>query len=100
MGIILLEAERFGQFAVLVDKLNAILFGEMARLHLVQKSDSFDRTVAERDQRFADVEAWEMISLEDRDSVASLGEYCGCGTSRRPTADDNHIWFFNGLDHD
>jgi hypothetical protein len=56
--------------------------------------------VAERDQRFADVEAWEMISLEDRDSVASLGEYCGCGTSRRPTADDNHIWFFNGLDHD
>jgi hypothetical protein len=73
VGVVLLEAEWLGKLSLFVDKLDAILFREMARLHFVQQANSLDCPVTKWDQRFADVEAREVIAFEDRDSVASLG---------------------------
>jgi hypothetical protein len=58
---------------VFVDKLNAVFFGEVARLHFVQQANPLDCSVTKWDQRFANMETREVIALEDRDSVASLG---------------------------
>jgi hypothetical protein len=71
--VVLFEAEWLGEFSVFIDKLNSVFFGEVARLHFVQQADSLDCSVTKWDQRFAYVEAWEVIAFEDRDSVASLG---------------------------
>ena len=50
-----------------------------------------EREVRIRDHRFADVEAREVVALEQLDLVALLGEQGGDGRAGRPAADHDDI---------
>ena len=77
------EVERLGQLAVLVDELHAVLLDEVAALHLVQHVEPLEHEVRLRDQRFADVEAREVLALEQFDLDSPSGRSASRRSSRR-----------------
>src|SRR5262245_6346083 len=91
MRLVIPEIERRGEFAVRIDELNAVLLHEVAFLHLGEHVQTFENPVGFRNQRFADVEAWELLTLEQFDRTALLGEKGRRSRTGRATADHYNI---------
>ena len=85
------EVERLRELAVLVDELDAVLLDEVARLHLLQQAGALEGEVGIRDHRLADVEAREVVALEEFDAIALLGEQRRDGRAGGPAADHDDI---------
>ena len=86
MRLVVVEVERRRQFAGGVDELHAVFLDEVAVLHLVEHLEPLEHPVRFGDQRFADVEAREMLALEELDVVAVLGDAASrpcCRPARR-----------------
>src|SRR5205085_6889024 len=61
-------------------------------LHLLEHAYSLERPVGIGNQRFADVEPRESLSLVQAHFEAFLGDNRGAGRSGRPAADHYYVW--------
>src|SRR5262245_38667690 len=85
------EVEGRRQFAVRAHELNAVLLDEVALLHLRQHVEALQHPVGFGDQGLADVEARELLALEELDRDALLGEERGDGGACRTSTDDDDV---------
>src|SRR5437867_417505 len=93
MWLVVNEVERLRQPAALIDELDRVLLDEVAPLHLGQHAESFEDEVRLRDERLADVEARELLALEEFDLAAALSDEGGRSRAGRPAANDDHVGF-------
>jgi hypothetical protein len=91
--LVLVEVERLRQLAALVDELHRVLLDEVARLHLLQHPGPLQPVVGVRDHRLADVEAREVLALEQLDAVALLRQERRAGGAGGAAANDYHVDF-------
>src|SRR6185369_11352132 len=91
MRLVVPEIKRSGELAVRIDELDAVLLYEVALLHLGQHVQTFQHPIRFRNQRFADVEPWELLTLEQFDRTALLGEKGRRGRTGRTAADHYNI---------
>ena len=87
------EVEGRRQLAVGVDELHAVLFDEAALLHLLEHVEPLEDPIRFGDERFANVEARELLALEQRHLQSGLGEKGRRGRAGRPATDYNDIVF-------
>ncbi len=88
VGLVVPEVEGRRELAARVDELDAVLLHEVALLHLGQHAEPLQHPVGLRDQGFADVEARELLALEELHPQPLLGEKGG-GRGPRGTASDH-----------